>query len=125
MTSNACRTALIRGVAIVMAVLCGGKALAQETVDLAGATIVIRGGQLPNAEQTAARMLVEELQKRIGKRLRVSTSWPRDGIVVALTSSSADAAGGHAVPKREGGDRPETRPEGYRLFIEGGKIVWV
>src|SRR5260221_8414422 len=108
MTSKACRTALIRGVAIVMALLYGGKALAQETVDWAGARIVIRAGQLPKAEQTAARMLVEELEKQIGKRLRVSTSWPKAGIVGALTSSSADAAGGHPVPEREGGDRAET-----------------
>jgi len=87
--------------------------------------VVTRAGQLPKAEQAATQVLVEELEKRIGKRLQVSTSWPKDGLVVAVTSGPADAAWGHAVPRRESGETPETRPEGYRVLVEGGRIVWV
>jgi len=66
---------------------------------------------LPKAEQAAAQVLVEELEKRIGKRLPVSTAWPNRGLVVAVTSKAVDALAGHAVPCREGGERPELRPE--------------
>src|SRR5438445_2595387 len=114
MISKPFRATLTCGIASVMALVGGRAAPAEPTVDFAGATVVIRIGQLPKAEQTAAQVLVEELEKRIGKRLPVSTAWPKDGIVVALTSSPADTTGGHAVPKPGAGDRPEARREGYR-----------
>jgi hypothetical protein len=96
-----------------------------QSIELAGATVVTRAGQLPKAEQAAAQVLVEELEKRIGKRLPVSAAWPKAGVVVAVTAGPADAAWGHAVPRREGAERPETRPEGYRVVVEGNKVVWV
>jgi len=105
--------------------LLASNAPAQAPIELANATVVIRAGQLPKAEQAAAQVLVEELEKRIGKRLPVSTSWPKDGVVVVVTSGKADGAWGHALPKRETGERPETRPEGYRVFVEGSNAVWV
>jgi len=102
-----------------------GVALDQPTVDLAHAVVVVRPGQLPKAEQAAAEALVEELEKRIGKRLPVSTSWPSHGLVVAVTSRAVDALAGHAVPRREGGERPELQREGYRVFFEGSKTLWI
>jgi len=119
------RGVLVCCIATVLALVVGGAALAQQSVDLAGATVVTRTGQLPKAEQTAALMLVEELEKRIGKRLPVSTAWPKEGLVVVVTAGGTDPAWGHAVPRREGGDRPEMRPEGYWVFVDGGKTVWV
>lgn len=102
-----------------------GAASVEPTVDLVGATVVVRAGQLPKAEQAAAQVLVEELEKRTGKRLPVSTSWPKNGLVVAITSGQGDAKWGHLVPQRERGDRPEMRAEGYRVVVEGGTTVWV
>ncbi len=125
MTSNFCKGVLICGFAAVLALADGRVALAQPSIDLAGATVVTRKGQLPKAEQAAVQVLVEELEKRIGKRLTVSTTWPKDGLAVVITSGPAEAAWGHVIPKREGGDRPETRPEGYRVFVEDGNIVWI
>ncbi len=122
---QAWKPALLCAFGVGLALTAGGVAQAEQTVDLAGATLVIRAGQLPKAEQAAAQVLVEELEKRTGKRLPVSTAWPKDGLVVAVTSGPADAMWGHAVPKREGGERPEMRPEGYRVVVEGGKVVWV
>src|SRR2546426_11801631 len=123
-TSKAYRTALVCVSVAVLALAVGGAALARQAVDLAGATVVTRAGQLPKAEQTAAQVLVEELQKRIGKRLPVVTSWPREGLVVAVTAGPADAARGHPMPNRTGADRPQARPEGYP-FIGEGKHGWV
>jgi len=99
--------------------------MGQETVDLARATVVIRKGELPKAEQTAARMLVEELKKRIGKTLPISTSWPKQGPVIVLTSKGVDPEWGHALPQRQSGDQPETRTEGYRVFFQNDKILWI
>ena len=59
-SSKAYRTALICGGAAVLALAFGETALAQQTVDLAGATVVTRAGQLSKAEQTAAQVLVEK-----------------------------------------------------------------
>src|SRR5664279_2926330 len=84
-----------------LALTASGAARAEQTVDLAEATLVTRAGQLPKAEQAATQVLVEELEKRAGKRLPVSTSWPKDGLVVVVTSGLADAAWGHAIPKQE------------------------
>src|ERR1041384_5098403 len=89
--------ALICALAAALARPISGSAQAGQTVELAGATVVTRGGQLPKAEQAATQVLVEELEKRIGKRLRVSTTWPKSGLVVAVTSGPADAAWGHPV----------------------------
>ena len=94
-------------------------------IDLAEATVVTRAGELPKAEQAAARVLVEELEKRIGKRLLVSTSWPKAGVAVVVTAGPADAAWGQGMPKREGSELPETKPEGYRVSAAGGQTVWV
>src|SRR5262245_46933669 len=103
MTSKALIVTLACGLPLMMALAFGGQVIAQPTFDLAGATIVVRRGPLPKAEETASKVLIEELEKRTGKRLRVSTDWPARGPVVALSSSSSDAPGGHAVPRREWG----------------------
>lgn len=110
--------------AAVLTTAAGQSAPSQQTIDLAEATVVTRSGQLPKAEQTAAQMLVEELEKRMGKRLPMVTSWPKKGLVVAVTAGAADETWGHAVPKRPGSGRPETRPEGHRVLVDG-KTVWV
>jgi hypothetical protein len=98
---------------------------AGQTIDLAGATVVTRAGQLPKAEQTAPQVLVEELEKRIGKRLPVGNLWPKQGLVIVVTAGPADRAWGHVIPKRAAGNGPEARAEGYRVFVEGTNTVWV
>jgi hypothetical protein len=98
-------------------------------VDLSNAVVVVRPGQLPNAEKTAATVLVEELEKRTGIHLVTSTSWPKGKTVIAITSQSTASAWPHAIPSRVGNHLPETRPEGYRLYVEARAnapaTVWV
>lgn len=96
----------------------------QPTIDLADATVVIRQGSLPKAEQTAARMLVEELAKRTGKRLKISTTWPKHGVAIALTAAP-EPVGGRSVPGHANGERPETHREGYRVWVESPTTVWI
>src|SRR5690349_14607301 len=98
MKPKACKNFRASCLALMLVTALARTAQAQQTIDLARATIVTRIGQLPKAEQTAARVLVEELEKRIGKRLPVSTTWPAEGPVVVLSLASTDAIAGHALP---------------------------
>lgn len=72
------------------------------TLDLSHATVVVRSGERPNAEKTAATVLVEEVEKRTGIRLPISTSFPAGKPAIAITSPD-----------------PQIRPEGYRLQVDG------
>lgn len=96
---------------------------------LTKATVVIRTGSLPPAEQTAARVLVEEVKKRTGLNWPISSVWPKRGVVIAISSGVGDAGWGKSAPRRNGANLPEHRPEGFRLWADsgGGKtaVVWV
>ena len=45
-------------------------------VDFSRAVVVTRGVAAPVVEQTAARVLVEEVKKRTGIELPVTAEWP-------------------------------------------------
>lgn len=98
-------------------------------LDLTQATVVIRSGTLPAAEQTAARVLVEEIKKRTGLTWPISTVWPERGGVVALSSASSETGWPKARPRPAGKDAPELRPEGFRLVVVGAEsqnpTVWI
>ena len=92
-------------------------------IDLSHATVVIRPAELPNAEKTAATVLVEEIARRTGIRLQTSTVWPERGPVIALTSAGEVPGWGRPVPSRAG-----SKPEGYRILAErqgASPLVWI
>jgi hypothetical protein len=103
---------------------------ASDLVDLSTATIVVRPEPRPAAEQTAAQVLQEELETRLGVRLPISTTWPSAApvtIVVAsgLAGGAAPWPGAPAVPQPA---MAPPGPEGFRLRVAstGGRaIVWV
>ncbi len=109
--------------------VCAQAAFAVEPVDLSHAVIVTRPGDLPHAESAAAMVLAEEIALRTGLHLATSTEWPKDGPVIAITSQASVPSWGRAIPVREGKDLPETRAEGFRLFVEADAarpaVVWV
>ena len=98
-------------------------------LDLSQATVVIRSGPLPPAEQTAARVLVEEVKKRTGMNWPVSTGWPERGAVIAISSGAGAPGWPQARPRPTGGDLAELRPEGFRLVLEAQgtppRVVWI
>ena len=102
---------------------------AATNLDLTKATVVIRSGTLSPAEQTAARVLVEEIKKRTGLNWPISTVWPKRGVVIAISSGAGDTGWPRAMPRHEGKDLPELRPEGFRLMVEGQgtqpAVVWI
>lgn len=91
-------------------------------MDLTRASVVVRKGARPAAEQTAAVMLVEEVEKRSGVKLTVRSDWPSQGPVIAITSLKDVPEWGREVPAGE------TRPEGFRLFVDersAAPVVWI
>ena len=98
-------------------------------IDLSNAVIVTRPGNLPNAERSAATVLSAELAKRTGIHLNTSTIWPKYKAVIAITSESQVPTWERAIPAKEGENLPETRPDGYRIYVdvkEGNPgVVWI
>jgi hypothetical protein len=87
--------------------------------DLSRAVVLVRSGDLPPAERTAAAVLVEEVARRTGVRLRTASQWPADGPVIALTTGPA---WGRTPPESK------ARAEGYRIQVDArGKapVVWI
>jgi hypothetical protein len=98
-------------------------------LNLSRAVVVIRPGAVPPAEQAAAHVLVEEVEKRTGLRWETTTTWPKRGTVIALSSGSDQAGWPQACPRRRGADLPEDRPEGFRLKADASNqnqtVVWI
>jgi len=98
------------------------------TLDLAKATIVLRTGKLPPAEEMATRVLAEEITKRTGLDWPITTNWPEDGNVIAVLSGSPPSNWTESLPKRAGSNLPENRAEGFRLCYQSTKkqhIIWI
>jgi hypothetical protein len=91
-------------------------------IDLSHATVVVRAGKLPPAEETAARVLVEEIGKRTGLHWHVATEWPKTGAAIGL--SSGGVAPGWPVPPVPGSgvDPAASKTEGFRFVANGGAI---
>jgi len=79
--------------------------LSGASIDLRDAVVVVRPGTLPNAEKTAAIVLIEEVEKRSGVHLSTSSEWPDNKPVIAITSAGSSV----------------TKPEGYHLFVDQSK----
>jgi hypothetical protein len=80
------------------------------TLDLRRAVVVVRGGVVPEAEKTAAAVLVEEVEKRSGVRLPVATARRAGAVSIVVTGNGGGAAEGYRLSAAEGGT--EVRIEG-------------
>ncbi|QDU42028.1 hypothetical protein Mal52_04830 [Symmachiella dynata] len=107
----------------------GAPLAAAEWIDLTDAVVVVRDGDLPQAEQTAATVLIEEIEKRTGIKLPQTDQWLADKTVIALTSQNKVPGWNTAIPMRKGENLPEAQPEGYRLSVQqnddAAPIVWI
>ncbi|MBL8242340.1 MAG: hypothetical protein JNM66_33250 [Bryobacterales bacterium] len=88
-------------------------------LEVGRAVVVVRPGELAAAEKTAATVLVEEVERRTGARLRTTTAWPAAGAVIAL---AAGPAWGKELPESK------ARAEGYRILVDTrgpAPVVWI
>lgn len=96
-----------------------------DLVDLRGAVLVVRAGDRPIVERTAARVLQEEVERRTGVPLPARDTWPTPqeaAVVVALsTAGEAEASGiwptTWPVPADASAWR---RADGYRVVVNRG-----
>lgn len=89
-------------------------------LDLSNATIVVRGGDVPLVEQTAVTVLAEEVQRRTGIDLPVSTTWPKAGPAIALYAGGSPTFAGETRPEAD----YTTAPEGYTIAM-GDNAIWI
>lgn len=125
----------LRAAAVALLVAAPGALHAAEPIDLMRAVIVVRPGALPAAEQAAGRVLCEELQRRTGAALEVSSAWPERGVVIAISSTRvvpgwlvAPPSPAAAEGPTDAEQAPERRPEGYRVTVARAPdrtIVWI
>ena len=112
-----------------IATMFSGNSYAAGAVDLSSAAVVVRPGDVPTAEKSAAVVLVEEVQKRTGIHLETSTQWPAGKVAIAITSQAQVTGWGRTAPVRSGKDQPESRPDGFRVFVDtantSGPVVWI
>jgi hypothetical protein len=92
------RTLLVFLTAVVVSAASG----ATRTVDLSHAVVVVRAGNVPLAESTAARMFVEEIEKRTGIRLATATHRPEGQAAIVI----------------ETGGGPGAKTDGYHVFLD-------
>ena len=92
------------------------------SIDLHNAVIVTRPGVAPGAEQAAATVLTEEIEKRTELHLGVSAQWPASVPVIAITAARPVPAWHRSIPAGE------ARAEGYRLFVDTSgpqTVIWI
>ena len=73
-------------------------------------------------------MLQQEVQNRTGLKWRISAEYRGRRPAIALAVAGEDEIAGLKVPKRSGENLPESKREGYRIFVgqgSGGPVIWV
>lgn len=94
-------------------------------MDVAHAVLVTGGENAPVPEQTAARVLVEEVHKRTGIMLAISDSWPKSGVAIGLVSMPEKRLRGVRIPEPARIDGADA----YALYKEtakrGATRLWV
>lgn len=94
-------------------------------IDLTAATIVVRGEDAPMVEQTAAIVLIEEIEKRTGLRWKTTTQWPSQGNVIAILSGDSPTLHDRTIPIAE----REKGSQGFSLATQKGEsgdaTIWV
>ncbi|MCF6334038.1 MAG: hypothetical protein L3J11_12210, partial [Draconibacterium sp.] len=95
--------------------------------NLSNAAILISPSIKTPVNETAGKILVEEIGKRTSLQLKLTKKWDNKTIVACALSKDKNLFG-EVVPKRSGDNFPESKKEGFRLFnkIKNGKnIVWI
>lgn len=123
--SARCLTAL----GLFAGLLCPLAAHASGSIDLNDAVVVVRPGDLPNAERAAATILVEEIEKRTGIHLETVSKWPASKPVIAISSEPSVPAWNRDLPAAlwsQEEEVPQAAPDSYRLLGDAeANVVWL
>jgi len=114
-------------IVFIVSLLIGSGFVSAQTIDLSKATIIASKTIKSPVRETEIRVLQEEVAKRTGINLGMSSMIGKTPVIVLATIQDNEV-GGLAVPKRAGNDLPETKPEGFRIFQNrsgGHEILWL
>ncbi len=99
-----------------------------QSIKISDAAIIIPSGSDRTSEKIMAQVLTEEIENRTGLKWPISTNWPENGAVIALSLTDRNPEWPN-WPGREGDKYAENKAEGYRLLMEetkkGQTIVWI
>ena len=100
-----------------------------QSIDLSKATIVTSSSIQSPMRETYVKMLIEEVERRTGRKLKASDNWPAgNNVIIALVLSEDEQLANQPVPRRIGKANPENKKEGFHLFSvgkSGAEIVWI
>ncbi|GAB4050157.1 hypothetical protein [Spirosoma litoris] len=100
-----------------------------QTINLKQAVLLVSPSVPSPMRETAPRILSEEIEKRTGVLLKTISTWPKNGVTrVALVLASDKTLQGASVPANTATERPELKPEGYRIVSETnatGTTLWI
>ncbi|GAB3330712.1 hypothetical protein GCM10027299_35810 [Larkinella ripae] len=97
--------------------------LAAQPINFKNAAILVAPSVPAPMRTTAPQMLTEEIAKRTQITLK-QTQTASAGTTIILALSSDQTVAGKTVPTRTGTDRPEQKPEGFRVVSEGNTL-WI
>lgn len=88
-------------------------------LDLSRAAVVVQANPRSSAKAQAGHILVDEIERRTGIRLPIRHRWPEDApSIIAISTRAGQAEWTKRVPRRDGADLPETKPEGFAIRIK-------
>ena len=98
-----------------------------QLADLSGATLLVSKNIPSPVRETAIRILKEEIAKRTSLQLKENDK-PAGKQVIALVLASENELSGLTVPVNTDEEKPESKPEGFRLVLnqtKGKTILWL
>jgi len=100
-----------------------------QSIDLKKAVILTPNKPHSKTENVAAQMLQEEIQKRTGLKWQISGKYDTGKPAIAIATCATNELTDLEVPRRDGQDLPEFKPEGYRICVQQNKtvrsVVWI
>ncbi len=118
---------LLKRYFLVPFLMLGSTLLYAQTADLSKASIIASVRINSPVRETAIRIVQEEVAQRTSIHLQLVPSSDKAEIIVLATIKDIEV-GGLAVPKRTGENLPETKAEGFRIFLDksaGKDILWL
>ena len=114
---------------LMWAIFCMARFTQAADMDLSQAIVVTRGDRATAVEQTAATVLVEEIEKRTGIHLKIAEKLA-DGVpAIIVTASLSEPSFGNATPPASmRDDVSRLRAEGYCVYSDessGRTVLWI
>ena len=98
-------------------------------IDIAKSQILISKEIKPTVQQSALKILQEEVVKRSGLTWKKTNNWTTSkNLTIALVLSTTSELFGRQIPKRNNKSFPEFQAEGYRLVLESSensRTLWL